>query len=62
MTHYGVSREEAESMIAEKGVAALVPVPRGAKVQTSVNWTLVATGVGAIISGIAMIWVGTRPA
>jgi len=55
MSHYGVTREKAEELIAQ-GVE--LP-PRGTGLQ-NVNWVLVATGIGAIASGIAMVWVGLR--
>ena len=58
MTHYDISYEEAERMIAERGVEDLLP-PRGAGLQ-NVNWVLVATGGGAVITGVAMIWVGLQ--
>lgn len=62
MSHYGVSRDEAVKGMAE-GKYPLPP--RGtdieyASVNNPVNWVLVATGIGAVISGLAMIYVGTR--
>ena len=55
MAHYNVTHEQALQMIAQ-GVK--LP-PRGSGLQ-NVNWVLVATGIGAIASGIAMVWVGLR--
>ena len=58
MQHYGVRYEEAEKGILE----GRYPLPaRGARVQTSsTNWMLVATGIGAVLSGIVTIWLGLR--
>ena len=53
---YGKPRAEVHY---EKYGAGEAPARRGGSTQ-SVNWILVATGVGAVISGIAMIWVGAR--
>lgn len=55
MAHYNVSREQAEQLIAQ-GVK--LP-PRGTGFQ-NVNWLLVAAGIGAIASGIAMIITGLQ--
>ena len=56
MAHYNVNHDQALQMIAQ-GVK--LP-PRGSGLQNNVNWILVATGVGAIITGAAMVWVGLQ--